>query len=101
MPTLSVELPESVYRRVITLSKQEQERIANVAFSVATDIPIEPTDDSDAVWLTREELKALDIPLTEDDIAAIGRGIADADAGRGQPAEEFFAEIRKEMDWTK
>ncbi|MBC8134295.1 MAG: hypothetical protein H8F28_00205 [Fibrella sp.] len=40
MPTLSVELPESVYQRVIALTKQEQERIANVAFSVATDSPM-------------------------------------------------------------
>ncbi len=101
MPTLSVELPESVYRRVIALTKQEQERIANVAFSVATDSPIETPGDSEAVWLTPEELNALDIPLTEEDLAAIGRGVADADAGRSEPGWEALARLRGEMGWTK
>jgi len=101
MPTLSVELTESVYQRAIALTKQEQERIANVAFSVATDRPIEADGDSEAVWLTQEELNALDIPLTEDDLAAIGRGIADADAGRSEPGWEALARMRGEMGWTK
>lgn len=101
MPTFSVELPESVYQRALALPKQEQERIANIAFSIATDSPVEATGDSEAVWLTKEELNALDIPLTEEDIAAIGRGIADADAGRSEPGWEALARMRGEMGWTK
>lgn len=46
---------------------------------------------------TQEELAALAGPLTPEDLEAIGQGFAEADAGLGRPADEFFDELNAEL----
>ncbi|MBC8134294.1 MAG: hypothetical protein H8F28_00200 [Fibrella sp.] len=53
------------------------------------------------MWLTQEELNDLDIPLTDGGKVVLGRGIADADAGRSEPGWEALARMRGEIGWTK
>jgi predicted transcriptional regulator len=43
---------------------------------------------------TQEELAALAGPLTPEDLASLGRGFADADAGRWQSGPEALDELR-------
>jgi predicted transcriptional regulator len=47
-----------------------------------------------------EALRLLESRLREEDetLDGIRRGLADADAGRTQPLNEAFAEIRRELD---
>jgi hypothetical protein len=46
---------------------------------------------------TQEELAQLAGPLTPEDIASIGRGLADADAGRGQSGTEALNDLRRRL----
>jgi hypothetical protein len=49
----------------------------------------------DAFALADEEEEPTSYPLTPEDIASLGRGFADADAGRGRDGHEFLAELRQ------
>jgi predicted transcriptional regulator len=46
---------------------------------------------------TQEELAALVGPLTPEDIASLGRGFADADAGRWQSGPEALDDLRRKL----
>lgn len=93
MPTLTVELTEEAYQNALALPVAERERLIVNMFTTARNEP--PSDEGDGY----DELP--DPELTAEDLASIGRGIADYEAGRVIPAEEVFARARERYGWTK
>jgi anti-sigma factor RsiW len=81
MPTLTIDLPGSAYRAALALSPEERRRVSRVMQS----------DD----WEDEEP------ELTEEDYAAIRRGIEDVKAGRTTPAEIVFARLRAKHGFPK
>ena len=92
MPTLniSVDLTAEAYERAIALSPAERERMVANMFSTARN------EQSDS---ERDELP--DEELTPEDLASIGRGFDDMDAGRVHDGEQVFAEMRERFGWKK
>ena len=81
MPELTINLPETAYRAALALSPEERaRRISKVVLS----------DD----WDDEPE-------LTEEDYAAIGRGLEDVKAGRTTPIEIVFARLREKHGFPK
>ncbi|MBC8138086.1 MAG: hypothetical protein H8F28_19570 [Fibrella sp.] len=74
------DLSESAYHDALALPPQERSRviaegIRSAVFAAVAEAETEPV-------------------FTEEDYTAIGRGLADMDAGRTRPAADVFAEIR-------
>ena len=88
MPTLTVtvDLTEEAYQNAITLPVAERERMVANIFTTARNEPSDELPDPE---------------LTAEDLASIGRGIADYEAGRIIPAEEVFARARERYGWNK
>ncbi len=82
MPTLTIDLPETAYRAALALSPEERRRRVSKVMQ---------SDD----WEDEEP------ELTEEDYAAIGRGIDNMRAGRTTPAEIVFARLREKHGFPK
>ncbi|MBC8138791.1 MAG: hypothetical protein H8F28_23165 [Fibrella sp.] len=82
MPTLTIDLPETAYRAALALSPEERSR--RVSKVVLNDH-----------WEDEEP------ELTEEDYAAIGRGLENMKAGRTTPAEVVFARLREKHGFSK
>lgn len=78
MRTVMLELPEDLADWLEAMPAAERNHFATAALSAA----IEEED---------EELP----PLTPEDMEAIGRGLADAEAGRFVDTEAFLAKLRQ------
>jgi len=91
MPTLTVtvELPEEAYRNAIALPAAERERRVAALFATASNLPADDLTD-----------ESTDYQLTPEDLAAIGRGIAESDAGMGRDGDSLFAEIYAKRGWS-
>jgi hypothetical protein len=85
--TLRVQLPDELAARWEALPEDEREQFALDALSDAfTAIDEEAEDEEQTSY-----------PLTPEDIASLGRGFADADAGRVRDGREFLAELRQQL----
>ncbi len=80
--TITIELPDTapVMKQLLSLSAAERSRF--VTDLVTRYVPTESS-------------------LSDEDIAAIEAGIADAEAGRVRPAADVFADIRQSFGWEK
>jgi predicted transcriptional regulator len=90
MTTITLNLPDDLAATLAAMPDDERNHFAIAALSAAIE------QNEEAEW-TLEELAALAGPLTPEDLASIARGLAEADAGMGRPADEFFAELRQEL----
>ena len=90
MPVLNMDLklPDALYNHALTLDAQKRQEYLSraAAAALADDMPI--VDDADDDWQNE--------PIPPDHMAAIARGVADADAGRVRPMSDFFAELEME-----
>ena len=77
MPTLTVELPDKVYRAALSVEPDERVRLVSEAFNNA-----EPE-------------------LTENDYAAIGEGLAQMKRGEGTPGHIVFARLREKYGFPR
>jgi hypothetical protein len=80
--TLKIQVPDELAARWEALSEEEQEQFAVDALL-------------DAFTAIDEEVEEepVSYPLTPEDIASLGRGFADADAGRGVDGATFFKDL--------
>ena len=78
-------LTETAYRDALALPPPERARVIALGITAVL-----------AVAAPEPETEP-----TEDDLAAIGRGIADADAGRTGPGEIAFARLREKYGFPK
>ncbi len=83
-------LSDAVTRAALALPTWERSRTAAVALSAAFAV----TDDDEEVYYP-------DTDPTEEDLIAIGEGIAAMEAGDTIAGDVFFARIREENGWTK
>ncbi len=86
MPTLTIDLPEAEYRAAISLPTNEQRRILTLA--------------ANRYATARNKATRDDPAPTEDDLLAIGEGLAALDAGRTVSSDEFFARLEDKHGWT-
>jgi predicted transcriptional regulator len=78
MPTITIDVPEETYQRVIALPIAERERRIISAFSVAINAPERDGE-----------------PLSDADIASINAGLKAMDAGDERDGSEVFAAMRE------
>ena len=88
MSTLTIDLPETAYQAVMEHSPEERERIIVAAF----------TGDKDRLLRSERDEQP---ELSEEDFAAIGRGLADIEAGRTEPGAVVFDRIRAKYGLRK
>ncbi|MBC8142335.1 MAG: hypothetical protein H7Y38_12935 [Armatimonadetes bacterium] len=84
---LIIDLPRSAYNRMLSLSPDDRAHFAAIGLTAAYNAADDDEDD--------------DTEPTEEDYAAIGRGLADMDAGRVSPANEVFNAIRAKHGFAK
>ena len=92
MTTITLTLPDDLAATLSALPEDERDNYAVAALRAGIEALAEDTEPE-----TQEELAALAGPLTPEDIAALGRSFADADAGRMVDAETVFANLRKQV----
>jgi predicted transcriptional regulator len=80
--TLTIKLPDEIAARLAALPEDERERYALEALRDRLD----------------EDAAAGEYGLTPDDLADIGEGLADADAGRVANGAEFLTELNERLD---
>ena len=86
MPTLTIDLSEAESRAVIRLPANEQRRVLSLAANRYATARNKATQDDPAP--------------TEEDLLAIGEGLAALDAGRTVSSDEFFARLEEKHGWT-
>lgn len=98
MQNLTIQLPDTAYRAALTFTPQEQTRLAAIMFTTAEalDTFAGNGDRSDAETETDAERAARFAELEEADIQAVGRGLADLEAGRTVPGDVVFAQMREQ-----
>jgi predicted transcriptional regulator len=87
MTTITLNVPDDLAATLEAMPEDERNHFAVAALKYAIEEMPE----------TQDELTALAGPLTPEDIEAIGRGLAAADAGQLRPADEFLDELRQKM----
>jgi predicted transcriptional regulator len=87
MTTITLTIPDDLAVTLAAMPEHERNHFAVAALQTAIEEMPE----------TQEELAALVGPLTPEDIASLGRGFADADAGRYVDPETVFANLRKRV----
>ena len=85
---ITIELPDTPAMRERILFLSDAERSRTIADLVMRYLPA----------LRHEESE---IPLTQDDLQAIGDGLQAMDAGRERDGAEVFADMEKRFGWTK
>lgn len=85
MPTLTIDLPDAEYDAVLTLPAHEQRRVLSLAANRYATAKNEATDEDSAP--------------TEEDLIAIGEGLAALADGRTVSGEEFFASLEEKHGW--
>ena len=88
MPTLTIDLPETAYRAALSFPTHERARLAAIMFMTAEAV-LDMEDDPTLPDYDRE--------TNEDDLEAIGRGLADIEAGRTIPGDVFFARLQEQF----
>jgi hypothetical protein len=83
--TLKIQIPDALAARWEALSEEEQEQFAAEALVDAFALADEEGEE--------EEAEPASYPLTPEDIASLGRGFADADAGRVVDGATFFKNL--------
>ncbi len=79
MRAITIEVPEELAERWEALPAEQRNYFAVAALeSALSEVEGQPT-------------------LSEEDLAAIGRGLADADAGRTEDADTVFADLRQRV----
>jgi predicted transcriptional regulator len=81
--TLTIELPEDLAAQLASLPEEERNRYAVAA--LREKLAEDAADEADLP------------PLTAEDLSAIGRGIADSDAGRVKEGAAVFAKLRQRL----
>lgn len=81
-----VDLPRSTYHTVLSLSPDDRVHFATIGLTAAYNAADDEDDDTEP---------------TEEDYTAIGRGLADMDAGRTRPASEVFDALRAKHGFAK
>lgn len=82
--TLTLDLPDDLANELMSMPEAERNRYVAVAMVRGADLVVDENDQDIA-------------PTSEEDLAAIGRGLADSDAGRVMDADTFFAQMRREL----
>jgi hypothetical protein len=82
--TLKVQVPDELAARWEALPEAEREQLAAEALLDAFALADEEGEEGDG---------PASYPLTPEDIASLGRGFADADAGRGVDGATFFKNL--------
>lgn len=81
-----LDLSEVAYRNALALPPQERARV--IAEGISAAVLAAADTDAEPVF-------------SDEDYAAIGRGLADMEAGRTRPAAAVFAEIRARYGFTQ
>lgn len=99
MPRMTITLPDDLAARLSVLPEGERAAFAVAAVARAAASLAARSDGAallnghDDYEAEQAELAALVGPLTQDDLDAIGRGLADSDAGRVSDGDAVLAEL--------
>lgn len=88
MPTLTLDLPDAAYQAALKYSPEEQVRLVATTFIGGKDVLIRTERDEQP-------------ELSEEDYAAIGRGLEDIKAGRTEPLSVVMDRIRAKYGLRK
>ena len=85
--TLTLDLPEDLANELMLLPEAERNRrAAKVLIESKAEIATDSDEESDDLP-----------PLSPEDLESVGRGLADADAGRFVDPETVYAKLRKQV----